>query len=84
MNMIDDEYYNVDRGNEEYTRDIMIDISKNFGIDLTNYIEILNETIENEKNKEKYIEVHQSDKINDSMYDQQDKIKEIFNTLLYK
>jgi energy-coupling factor transporter ATP-binding protein EcfA2 len=84
MDLVDDEYYNVDRGGAEYTKDIMIDISENFGVNITNYIENLNEKIEDEKSEEKYIEVHKSSKINVSMNYQQDKIKEIFNTLLYK
>jgi len=84
MDLVDDEYYNVDRGGAEYTKDIMIDISEKFGVNITNYIENLNEKIEDEKSEEKYIEVHKSGKINVSMNYQQDKIKEIFNTLLYK
>ena len=84
LNIVDDDYHNVDTDTEEYTRDIMVSISENLGIDLTNYIKDLNEKINEEENKEKHIEVHKNDIINDSINDQQDRIIEIFNTLLYK
>jgi hypothetical protein len=82
--IVDNDYYNADGDNYEYTRDFMMDISEHFNIDLTTYIDRLNERIEEEKESEDHVEVHQSSKIDSSKYDENKKMKELFDTLLFK
>jgi hypothetical protein len=79
-----DDFYNVDSGSHEYTRDFMMDISEHFNVDLATYIDRLTEIIEEEKESEVHVEVHQSSKIDDSKHGETEKIKELFDTLLLK
>jgi hypothetical protein len=75
------EFDNTDSG-YEYTRDFMLDISDYFNVDLDQYIDGLNEKIDNEKNSEKPIEVHKSFLKDDIRHDEDRKIKTLFDTLL--
>jgi hypothetical protein len=75
------EFDNVD-GSYEYTRDFMLDVSDYFGIDLDQYIDELNEKIDDEKNSEKHIEVHKNIFEDDARHDENRKIKDLFDTLL--
>jgi hypothetical protein len=75
------EFDNVD-GSYEYTRDFMLDISDYFDIDLDQYINDLNERIDDEKRSEERIEVHKSFLEDDVKHDEEKKIKDLFNTLL--
>jgi hypothetical protein len=77
------DFCNVD-DRYESTRDSMLDISEYFNVDLDQYISELNEMIEDEKNSEDHIEVHKSSWADDSKHDENEKIKELFDTLLLK
>jgi hypothetical protein len=66
----------------EYTRDFMLDVSDYFDIDLGQYIDELNERIDAEKNAETRVEVHKNIFEDDSRYDEDRKIKDLFDTLL--
>ena len=84
IKLADDDYYNVDRGSAEYTRDIMADVSDTFQVDLNEYIFKLDDKIEEEKSKEDHIEVNKSSMTNNSSSDPQEKLNEMFETLLLR
>jgi len=83
-NIADYEYRNTDIDNLEYTRDNMIDISEYYGIDLDSYIADIENRIEEHKNHKEQVEVHKINKTDDSIKDQAEQIKELFETLLLK
>jgi hypothetical protein len=80
----DIEYQSSTEVTYEYTKDSMFDVSEKFDIDLSYYINNIDERIEYKKNEEKIVEVHKGYKSIDSNQDEFNKIDELFNTLLQK
>jgi KaiC/GvpD/RAD55 family RecA-like ATPase len=79
-----DDFSNADKGLYEYTRDSLLNVSEYFNVDISQYIEELDERIDDEKKSEEYMEVHKSSGGNDNTQNENDKIKELFDTLLLK
>jgi adenylate kinase family enzyme len=79
-----DDFYNADRSDYEYTRDFILDISEHFDINFDQYISELNQRIDDDKNSEDHIEVHKSSRIDDSKHNENERIKQLFDTLLLK
>jgi hypothetical protein len=68
----------------EYIKENVIEVSKIYNINFDNFIEKLNEKIENDKDNETPIKLHVEYKEDEKGLDQDEEIKELFNTLLYK